>query len=225
MNVPDTFFIWTSATIEIKRRATTVIKVTMATTPPDASATPATNRPPEELSLSHAMKAADSIRRQFAQASENSDSTTMKEKEALTHTVPPGLLQGVGAFALAGVALLPVRRLVLGHPSINTHQAFRNFVDLTVSVGHALAAAQVGLIGGSLYGGKTYLDEFSKASASIESTPFMDAVCEDLQSNVLPASFRRPDALDTGSFDPRIQTMISLQRVLDKCQRRLEYRD
>jgi hypothetical protein len=176
--------------------------------------------------MSHAMKAADSIRRHFAEANETGGSTP-RETELFTHVLPPGIVPCIGAVVFAGVALLPVRRLVLGHPSINTHQAFRNFVDLVVSVGHALVATQAGLMAGSLYGGKTYLDGFVKGSVSAESpSPFSDAACKDIRSNILPPSqLLRSEALDSGSFDPRIQTMISLQRVIEKCQMQEECRD
>lgn len=168
---------------------------------------------PEKLSLTHAMKSADSIRRHYGQSGSDS------ETPFFAPSIPPGLMQGIGACALAGVALLPIRRLVLGHPSINTHVAFRNFVDLIVSVGHALAATQVGLMAGSVYGGKIYLDEFAKASASTES-PVADAVCQDLRTNVLPSKLVMPAGLDGDSIDPRIQTMLSLRRVLERCQQR-----
>lgn len=166
----------------------------------------------EELSLTHAMKSADSIRKHYGQISENDEDT-------FSPLIPPGLLHGVGGCVLAGVALLPVRRLVMGHPSVNTHLAFRNFVDLIVSVGHALAVTQVGLMAGSLYGGKTYLDEFSKESAFNES-PMADKICQDLRSNVLPSKSIIPGGMEEDSLDPRIQTMISFRRVLKHCQRR-----
>ncbi len=173
----------------------------------DTNAYSQTSSQPEELSLSHAMKAADSIRRHYG-----SDDT-----QRFSPTIPPGVFQGLGAFAVVGVACLPIRRLILGSPSVNTHTAFRNFVDLFVSVGHALLATQAGLIAGSLFGGKTYLDEFVKTSVE---SPVVEAVCTDLRTNVLPSQLFRPRNLDPNSWDPRMQTISCMIQVIEKCQRR-----
>ena len=157
---------------------------------------------------------ADSIRRHYGQSGDDENETSL-----YSPSIPPGLVQGIGACVLAGVALMPIRRLVLGHPSVKTHVAFRNFVDLVLSVGHALGATQVGLMAGSVYGAKTYLDEFAKGSTSVAS-PVADAICQDLRTNILPSKLILPGGLDDDSMDPRIQTMISLRRILHHCQQR-----
>jgi hypothetical protein len=175
----------------------------------------------EELSLSQAMKAADSIRRNFKEAVEQSSGPS----EVFAPSVPPGISHALGGFLVMGAVLLPVRRLVLAHPSVNSHQAFRNFVDLVASVGHALVATQTALIAGSIYGGKRYLDEFAKENSNLTDQPsssllLVDVICQDLKSNVVPPGTIPPVGLDPESFDPRVQTMLSMIRVIEICQSR-----
>ena len=189
----------------------------------------------EELSLSHAMKAADSIRRHFHQAQEqqqtrrnDSTSSSSSSMPMFAPIIPPGIAQGIGACLVVGVALLPVRRLVLTHPSVHSHPPFRNFMDLVVSVGHTLVAAQAALMTGSIYGGKAYLDEFAKQksseltdlSSSAPASSFMlsNSICKELTSTVVPPGTRQPAGLDKESFDPRVQTMLSMVRVIELCQ-------
>jgi len=173
----------------------------------------------EELSLSHSMKAADSIRRHFNLFTTESSGTS----SIFAPNIPPGIIQGVGACLVVGTAILPVRRLVLGHPSIASNESFRNFVDLIVSVGHALVATQAGLIAGSIYGGKTYLDEFIKQKSvridpSSSRFSLVENICQDLNRNIIPPGTKRPMGLDPNSYDPRVQTMLSMIRVLEICQ-------
>ena len=189
---------------------------------PSSSHSSASTQPHEELSLSHAMKAADSVRRHFNQAKQYSSDET---SAIFAPTIPPGIAQGVGACLVVGAALLPVRRLVLAHPSVNSHQAFRNFIDLVASVGHALLATQAALITGSIYGGKTYLDEFAKqksflTDSSSASCMLCKTICKEIRSSIVPPETRWPARLDTASFDPRVQTMLSMVRVIEMCQER-----
>ena len=177
----------------------------------------------EELSLEHAMKMADSVRRHFVDAasSEDENQLSSQEREAFSHTIPPGVLQGIGAFSFVGLALLPGRRLVLGSKSANTHQSFRNFVDIFVSVSHAVISAHAGMLAMTFYGGKANLDEFVKVAALPNESPTSDAVCDDIATNILPQKWRMPSSpLPKDSIDPRIQTMISMQRVIGTCHGR-----
>lgn len=170
----------------------------------------------DELSLAHAMKAADSIRRHFQ---ESNKENVGSNPGFFSPSVPPGIIQGLAGFLVVGGALLPVRRLVLSHPSVTTHPAFRNFVDLLYSVGHALVATQAALIAGSIYGGKAYLDAFAECSGLRQqsSSAVVDLVCQDLRNNVV-GKVRRPTGLESKSYDPRVQTMLSMMRVIEKCQ-------
>ena len=176
-------------------------------TPPSSSQQAA-----EVLSLNHAMKVADSIRRHLRAASPGN-----APHHNFSPTIPPGILEGLGALAFTGVSLLPVRRLVLGSSAVNSYLPFRNFVDLFVSVAHALIATQAGLMAGSLYGSKRYLDEFAKVPAE---SPVVDAICTDLRTDVMATRLYRPRGLDPLSWDPRAQTLLSTIQVLETCQRR-----
>jgi hypothetical protein len=177
----------------------------------------------EELSLVHAMNAADSVRRHFHAARET-PGTNGSTSNVFAPSIPPGIPQGLAGFLVVGAALLPIRRLVLTHPSVNSHQAFRNFVDLVASVGHALVATQAALIAGSIYGGKTYLDEFAKQKSALRdqtssSSILLDSICQDLNNNVVPrGTIRWPTGMDPKSIDPRVQTLLSMVRVMETCQ-------
>jgi hypothetical protein len=185
---------------------------TSSSTTTSASSSPQ-QAAPEVLSLSHAMKVADSIRRHLA-GEENSSGV---RHDRFSPTIPPGLVEGLGALTFAGVALLPVRRLVLTSSAVNSHLPFRNFVDLFVSVAHALVATQAGLMAGSLYGGQRYLDEFAKVSPE---SPVVETICDDLKTDVMANRLYRPRGLDPQSWDPRAQTLLSAIHVIETCQRR-----
>lgn len=188
---------------------------TMTTTDASSSSPTPPSLPqqaPEVLSLSHAMKVADSIRRHLADTSGPG-----YRHDSFSPAIPPGIVEGLGALTLVGVALLPVRRLVLTSSSVNTHPSFRNFVDLFGSVAHALIATQAGLMAGSLYGGKRYLDEFAKVSPESQ---VVEVICNDLRTDVMATQLFRPRGLDPQSWDPRAQTLLSAIRVMETCQRR-----
>jgi hypothetical protein len=173
------------------------------------------------LSLTHAMKMADNIRRHFkdGDAARKTDSS---------YSIPPGAVEGVAAFAFAGLALLPARRVILQQASGNP--AFRHFMDLVVSVGHAIAATQVGLMAGSVYGGRYYLQEFAQHSPTTES-PVADRICDTMWTTILPPHLHQSNSTSsnsvesTSSWDPRIQTMDSLQQAIENCRRRQEYKE
>eukprot|EP00980_Cylindrotheca_fusiformis_P031545 scaffold26542_cov157-Cylindrotheca_fusiformis.AAC.1 len=114
-----------------------------------------TNRSTDEgeavnsLSLLHAMKAADVTRKHY-----HGEATT-----ASSAGIPPGFLQGIAAFVATGILLLPVRRRILRYAGNQPGgRSFQHFVDLSISVVGAMGASQVGLVVGSLYGTKVYLD-------------------------------------------------------------------
>ena len=176
----------------------------------------------ETLSLPHAMKAADLIRQQYADDGKIEPSSS----SSFISAIPPGLIQGVSAFALTAMALVPVRRVLLHQAG--KEPAFRHFVDLVISVGHALAATQVGFLAGSLYGSRCYLDKFAEIPPSADS-PVHDRICDTLWRSILPtqlneSGFRTTNNSMVASCDPRIKTMESLQHTIVNCQRRKNYR-
>jgi hypothetical protein len=177
----------------------------------------------EALSLSDAMKVADYIRKQY---NDEADS----KNESGSSAILPGLIQGISAFAFTGLALLPVRRLILQQAS--SQPTFRHFVDLGISVGHALVATQVGFLTGSLYGSSFYLQEFAQVPPTMES-PLTDRICDTMWKTILPphlqpsgssSSSSSSMGASSSSWDPRIKTMESLQHAIGNCQRRQEYR-
>ena len=170
------------------------------------------------ISLHHAMKVADTIRKEYTNDGE-------KKTESKSF-FPPGLVQGLSACVVTGVALVPLRRVIL-HQSSN-HLAFRNFVDLVISVGHALAATQVGFLAGSVYGSNFYLQELAKVPPTTES-PVVDRICNTMWSEILPTSIPQTtidrNMAAATSWDPRVSTMASLQLTIENCRRRKEVRE
>ncbi|CAJ1966622.1 unnamed protein product [Cylindrotheca closterium] len=163
-----------------------------------------------EISLIHAMKMADVARKHYHGVENSSPSG-----------IPPGALQGATAFVLAGVALLPVRRLLLKNAG---HQGFKNFVDIIASVGGTLAATQAGLVVGSLYGSKVYLDLLKEEPVTSKSQ-LTDDICNTMWSTVLPPHLHHAKSPSCGSFDPRLQPLISLQEAMQQCNARKEYQE
>lgn len=163
-----------------------------------------------ELSLIHAMKMADVARKHYHGVDNSSPSG-----------IPPGALQGAAAFMLMGVALLPVRRLMLKNAG---HQGFKNFVDITASVGGTLAATQVGLVVGSLYGSKVYLDLLKEEPLTSKSQ-LTDEICDKMWSTVLPPHLHRAESPAYGSLDPRLQPLNALQEAMEKCKARQKYQE
>mmetsp|Transcript_31798 Transcript_31798/g.77010 ORF Transcript_31798/g.77010 Transcript_31798/m.77010 type:complete len:181 (+) Transcript_31798:2547-3089(+) len=163
-----------------------------------------------ELSLIHAMKMADVVRKHYNGVDNSSSSG-----------IPPGALQGAAAFVLTGVALLPVRRLLLKTAG---HQGFKNLVDIVASVGGTLAATQVGLVVGSLYGSKVYLD-LLKEEPVTSNSQLTDEICKTMWSTVLPPHLHRANPPAHGSLDPRLQPLNALQEAMLQCKARKEYQE
>lgn len=166
-----------------------------------------------ELTLTHAMKVADSIRKHY----NSSDEKVKKESQ----NFPPGIVKGLSAFCIAGVALLPVRRVILSSQPAGT--PFRNFMDLVVSVGQALAATQVGLMAGSLYGSQFYFNRVATVSPT-EASPVTDQICHDMLTKLLPHQHYSWNLKESpSSWDPRVQTMYDLHRAIESCRRRQDF--
>eukprot|EP00934_Nitzschia_sp_Nitz4_P009482 Nitzschia sp. Nitz4//scaffold7_size249615//108645//109235//NITZ4_001171-RA/size249615-processed-gene-0.141-mRNA-1//1//CDS//3329558424//9472//frame0 len=180
------------------------------------SGTPSSPGPADEpLSLKHAMSMADVVRQHF------------KEKgvmdQAIKSPVPPGALEGLAGLVVTGVALIPARRALLSQ--WNHHPAFRNFVDLVISVGHALLATQVGLITGSVYGSQTFLNAFSKIPSTAESST-ADSICRDAWKDIIPLGVQTgltaPTEREDVWWNPRVQAMRSLDKAILQCRNRLD---
>ncbi|KAL3940437.1 MAG: hypothetical protein SGBAC_005021 [Bacillariaceae sp.] len=162
----------------------------------------------DELSLIQAMKMADVARKHYHGVEHSSPSG-----------IPPGALQGAAAFVLVGVALLPVRKVMLKYAG---HKGFKNFVDINATVGGTLAATQVGLVVGSLYGSKVYLD-LLKAEPVTSKSQLTDEICNTMWSTVLPPHLHRARPPAYSSLDPRLQPLNALQEAMEKCKARKEY--
>lgn len=169
----------------------------------------------DSLSLIHAMKLADVIRKHYHGEANNSSFSG----------IPPGVLQGVAAFIATGALLLPFRRILLRQAGNQPGgKPFQNFVDISITVAGALGATQVGLFIGSLYGSQVYLDLLRKESPSSNS-PLTDSICQNLWSNVLPPHLHGASAPSNYSqFDPRRQTLLALKSAMESCRRRKEYK-
>jgi hypothetical protein len=169
------------------------------------------------LDLSHSMKFADTIRKQYEQDE--------GKKKSFNSSIPPGAIQGASAALFTGVALLPVRRLILSQTG---DSPIRTFVDLVLSVSHALAATQIGLMAGSIFGCQTYLQDFAKNPVTQESSVLVDRVCDTVWQSVLPKSFPREGLRNSiapiaPAWDFRAQTMIDLQKAIECCHRRQDF--
>lgn len=173
------------------------------------------------LSLEHAMKLADLTRKYYRedeQKKTNEDSST-------TSSFPPGTLHGLSACAVTAIALLPMRKVILKHAGRQPGgKPFQSFVDIVISVGHALAATQVGFFIGSLYGSRTYL-EMLQNEPPTSKCAVTDRICDTMWSNVLPPQLNNNivEPFSQQSWDPRYQTMNSLQQAVESCRRRKEY--
>ena len=164
-----------------------------------------------EISLIHAMKMADVVRKHYHGAGNSSSG------------VPPGALQGAVALVLSGAALLPVRRILLRNAAMNG-RAFHHFVDIFASVGGFMAATQAGLVVGSLYGSKVYLDLLKEEPASSQS-PLTDEICKAMWTTVIPQKLHGAKPPAYSSFDPRLQPLNSLYEAMVSCKARKVYQD
>ena len=175
------------------------------------------------LSLIHAMRCADAIRKIYDAPA---DSSSSNNSNASPVGIPPGTAQGISAFLITGIALFPLRRVILNSAGGGgNHKPFQHFVDIVISVGHALASTQVGLYIGSLYGSQTYLDLLKKEPPTSNS-PLTDKVCQKIWSDILPKNYyHSPSNFPSSSqqFDPRAQTMTALQEAIESCLRRKEF--
>jgi hypothetical protein len=194
-----------------------VVPKTTMSAPTDDQKSTRSNSNSNDLTLVDAMKVADSIRKHY------NDSNGEKEKNE-SRNIPPGLMQGLSAFCIAGVALLPVRRVILSSQSSAVGAApFRNFMDLVVSVSQALAATQVGLMSGTLYGSQFYLNQVATVSPT-EVSPVTDQICQDMLTKLLPHQQYSWNLKESSSsWDPRVQTMYDLRRAIESCRRRQDF--
>lgn len=168
------------------------------------------------LSLIHAMQLADVTRKHYQGEGTSSSSGG----------VPPGVIQGVAAFIATGAVLLPVRGIFLRQAGNQPGgKPFQNFVDMSISVAGALAATQVGLFVGSLYGSQAYLD-LLKQESSTSNSPLTDKICQKMWLNVLPPHLHRASPpTNYAQFDPRMQTLIALISAMESCRLRKEYQE
>jgi hypothetical protein len=168
------------------------------------------NESENSLSLIHAMKVADVTRKHYHGGNGSSG-------------IPPGALQGATGFLIMGAALMPIRRLVLRYASRQSGgKSFANFVDIVISVGHALVSTQTGLVLGSLYGSQIYLD-LLRNEPTTSNSPLTDKICDTMWSEILPPNFQIAQYSSSQSLDPRMQTMSALQRAIKSCKRRQTY--
>jgi len=141
----------------------------------------------QQASLSHAMQVADVIRKHMllaqvpvTETTATTATTTTTNAEATTDQsfrfpVPPGVVEGVTACIIAGVALLPVRRVALQLAGKQLHM----LADLIVSTGQAMVAANVGLYTGCVYGSREYLRQLASVPPQAHS-PTASAVCREI---------------------------------------------
>ena len=174
------------------------------------------------LSLAHAMKLADLTRKYYRE----DEQKKANQESSTALSFPPGTLHGLSTCAITAIALLPMRKVILKHAGRQPGgKPFQSFVDLVISVGHALAATQVGLFVGSLYGAKAYLETLQSEPPSSKCA-VTDRICETMWSNVLPPQFTNNNTVESfsqQSWDPRHQTMSALQQAIESCRRRKEY--
>jgi hypothetical protein len=196
------------------------------------------DRKESSLSLSDAMKAADCIRKVYSE----DDPTESK-------SMPPGTFEGLGAFVVTGMLLSPLRGVILNAAGgkVAGH-SFRNFCDLVITPFMAVVAAQAGLVAGSVFGSRVYLEQVAYVPPSKVST-VTDRACQQLLLYSLDqgddpterwtsSSLSSSSALDasdevnqkwmagprmdqsTSFWDPRVETMRSFRLALENCRKR-----
>mmetsp|Transcript_38632 Transcript_38632/g.93610 ORF Transcript_38632/g.93610 Transcript_38632/m.93610 type:complete len:224 (-) Transcript_38632:24-695(-) len=159
---------------------------------------------------------------------------------------PPGAVEGFATFVLSGlIVFAPFRSAILrsravagpmtttttttkGNGQRNT-TGFKNLVDLVITPVLAVASAQVGLAAASLVGSKVYLEEVANVPPTTNS-PMTDLICSDLLLipkekgiAMMKESSSSSSSDSSSSWDPRVQTLFSLSRAMDTCQRRSQY--
>ena len=168
------------------------------------------------LTLEHAMKLADITRKEYMGSNKNDEGSSY---------FPPGTLEGFSACAITAVTLFPLRGAILRFASRQPGgKSFKHFADIVISVTHALAATNAGLFVGSLYGSRAYLETLSNEPPSSDCT-VTDRICNSMWSDVVPPNFatKSMGSEALASWDPRIQTMNSLQQAIETCRQRKEY--
>ena len=195
------------------------------------SSSPADSSPGSALynQLRISMALADLIRKQEPQRD-----TPTEQNRIRTFLLTPGVQQGfLTAVALTAV-FVPVRRLFL-RVAKNELNLGTIFPDLVVTPVMAMLTAQTALFVGSCYGSKAYLERLVTAAASTTSggdtsnSSMADAVC-DAPVTVAAMKLNYPKLWDgdysssssSNSWDPRVQTVVSLQRALQRCRERRE---
>lgn len=184
-------------------------------------------RPP--LSLADAMAAADCIRRVYSE-----------DDPSELGSAPPGVAEGLAAFVATGLLLSPFRGALLGASPV----ALRTLCDLAITPLVAVAAAQAGLVAGSVFGSRVYLQQVAYV-APLKESPVTDRACRDLLRRLRLLPDGTPDTPPPGwwdpgpaagkdlaagsaggggapssSWDPRVETMQSLRLAVENCQKR-----
>mmetsp|Transcript_38631 Transcript_38631/g.93609 ORF Transcript_38631/g.93609 Transcript_38631/m.93609 type:complete len:224 (-) Transcript_38631:24-695(-) len=175
-------------------------------------------------------------------ANNNSNTENKDWKYFPDKQFPPGTIEGVATFVLSGlIVFAPFRSAILRSRAVagpmtttngNGHKnttGFKNLVDLVITPVLAVASAQVGLAAASLVGSKVYLEEVANVPPTTNS-PMTDLICSDLLLipkekgiAMMKESSSSSSSDSSSSWDPRVQTLFSLSRAMDTCQRRSQY--
>lgn len=134
---------------------------------------------------------------------------------------PPGLLDGLIAGGLVGVALLPVRSVLLR----TAGKSMGQLPDLIASSSMAVAAATTGLFVGSLQGSRVYLQQLAQVPPQ-RSSPTADRICADGMTQRFRQDYLSPEtraSFQYTNIDPRKATLQTFWAALDSCRRRSEY--
>jgi len=194
------------------------------------ASSPADSRPGSAIynQLRISMALADLIRKQEPQPPEHSN-----ENRIRTFLLTPGVQQGFLTACLMTAVFVPVRRLFL-RVAKNEFNLGTIFPDLVLTPAMAMLTAQTALFVGSCYGSKAYLERLVTAAGSTTSggdisnnSRMVNAVC-DAPVTVAAMKLNYPRLWDgdyssgSSSWDPRVQTVVSLQRALQRCRERQE---